>query len=354
MNFTPLNVVFAILGISLLVVVHELGHFLAARAFGMRVLRFSIGLGPALWKHKPKDSATTYQVCAIPLLAYVQIDGMNPTEEIDPDDPTLYPNKGVFARIVTIFAGPFANYLAASVMIFALAMTAGLPYPFLTNRVADAMKGRPAQLAKLQRGDVVLEVNGTAVEDGEALVEANADRAGEPTTYLVERDGEQFEVTLEPQLVELDNGEERPVIGIQLEAERRWRVSAAGEAATQAASLPFLLSVANLEGIANLIEQRNTEDVKSVVAMGKILADSLKDAPGTYVFILIQLSIALGLFNLLPFPALDGGRLAFLGYEVITRRRANEKVEAAIHTVGLLFLLGVIALVMVRDVIDLT
>jgi regulator of sigma E protease len=354
MSFTPLNVVFAILGISLLVIVHEAGHYLAARAFGMRVLRFSIGLGPPLWRHKPKDSPTTFQVCAIPLLAYVQIDGMNPTEKIDPDDPELYPNKGVFARIVTIFAGPFANYLAASVLIFAVATVGGLPDMHLTNRVADTMKGMPAQLAKLRRGDVVVEVNGQPIANGEELVEANRGRGGEETTYVIERDGERMEVVLQPEMRDAGNGEERPLIGIELEAERRWRTLAVDEAAEKAVTLPVVLSAANLEAIARLIRQRNTDDVASVVKMGKILADSIEIAPQAYLWILIQLSIALGLFNLLPFPALDGGRLTFLGYEVITRRRANEKVEAAIHTVGLLFLLGVIALVMVRDVIELT
>lgn len=364
MDFTPLNVAFAILGISLLVIVHEAGHYLAARAFGMRVLRFSIGLGPALWRHKPKDSATTFQVCAIPLLAYVQIDGMNPTEQIDPDDDQLYPNKGVFARIVTIFAGPFANYLAASVMIFGLAQVGGLPILDTTNVVAGVTKG-PAQRAKLRPGDRIVRANGETVEDGDDIIRINRERDDQATTYVIERprkaitkdevgaQAERVEVTLTPQRLEIA-GRERAVIGINLLGQRHFETFPVGESAERAVSQPFVLSAANLMGIARLIEKRNTDDVASVVKMGKILADSIEIAPQAYIWILIQLSIALGLFNLLPFPALDGGRLAFLGYEVITRRRANEKVEAAIHTVGLLFLLGVIALVMVRDVIQLT
>src|SRR5689334_8961912 len=106
---TPVELLLVILGISTLVIVHESGHYLAARAFGMRVLRYSIGLGPAIWRYQPKGSPTVFQVCAIPFLAYVQIDGMNPTDQVDPKDPTLYPNKSVVARIITIFAGPFAN-----------------------------------------------------------------------------------------------------------------------------------------------------------------------------------------------------------------------------------------------------
>ncbi|MGE0788238.1 MAG: RIP metalloprotease [Sandaracinaceae bacterium] len=355
MHFTPLTLTFAILGISLLVVVHEAGHYLAARAFGMKVLRFSIGLGPPLWKYQPKDSPTVFQVCAIPLLAYVQIAGMNPTEEIDKDDPTLYPNKGVFARIVTIFAGPAANYIAASVMLFVIAQVGGLPDEIVTNRVAaTGGKGTPAQLAKLATGDTVVEVNGHAVTDGEELIEANRDRARQATTYVILRDGERFEITLTPELRKTGTGQVRALIGVVLEGERVYQTHPIGEAARYAVLGPYNLTLLNLQGIARLVRRPDPNQIQSVVGMTKVLSTSFQEAPQQYVWILIQISIALGLFNLLPFPALDGGRLTFLGYELITRRRANERVEAAIHTVGLLFLLGVLALVMVRDVINLT
>ncbi len=354
MNFTPLNVTFAILGISFLVIVHEAGHYFAARAFGMRVLRFSIGLGPALWKHQPKGSPTTFQVCAIPLLAYVQIAGMNPAEEIDRDDPELYPNKGVFARMVTIFAGPLANYLAAGLMLFVIAQVGGLPEQIVTNRVAEARKGMPAQLAKLAQGDEVVSVNGVAVSDGEELIAANRGRDKRETVYVVIRDGERLEFTIVPELHKSASGEHRPLIGIALEGERVYTTQPMGDAARTSVMGPVVMTVGTLEGIARIIRRRDSSEVGSVVKMTKILSDSIREAPQQYVWILIQISISLGLFNLLPFPALDGGRLTFLAYELITRRRANEKVEAAIHTVGILFLLGVLALVMVRDVIDLT
>ncbi len=354
MDFTPLNVAFGIFGISLLVIIHEAGHYFAARAFGMRVLKFSIGLGKPLFQYQPKGSPTTFQVCMVPLLAYVQIDGMNPADEVDPKDPGLFPNKSAFGRIVTIFAGPAANYISASLMIFVLAQVGGLPEPETTNRVAMiGGKGSAAQIAKLRTGDLVVEVNGVAVSDYTDLVRANRDRAGLATEYVIIRDDERLTLSLTPELREFADGA-RPVIGIQLAQDRVFRTHPADEAATKALTYPLLLTIANLEGIAHVIRQRDTSQVKSVVVMTKMLSDSIQVAPQQYVWYLILISIALGLFNLLPVPALDGGRLAFLAYEVITRRRANERVEAAVHTVGLLFLLGVLALVMVRDVIDLS
>src|SRR5688572_17655439 len=105
-----LSILIAILGLAVLMVVHELGHHLVARAFKLRVVRFSIGFGPPLWKYQPRDSETVYQVALIPFLAYVQVAGMNPFEESDPDDKGSYANASLTARILTIAGGPLANY----------------------------------------------------------------------------------------------------------------------------------------------------------------------------------------------------------------------------------------------------
>src|SRR5689334_18963078 len=104
----------AIFGLSLLVTLHEAGHYLFARMFGMRVLRFSIGFGPVLASYRPKNSETVFQVGAIPFLAYVLVAGTNPAEEPDPNDPELYANKGLWPRILMNLGGPLANYLTAS------------------------------------------------------------------------------------------------------------------------------------------------------------------------------------------------------------------------------------------------
>lgn len=352
MNWSsPLNVAVAVLGISLLVIVHETGHYLAARAFGMRVLRYSIGLGPPLWRYKPKDSPTVFQVCAIPLLAYVQIDGMNPTEKIDPNDPALYANKGVFARIVTIFAGPFANYLAASILIFGLGLVGG--YPDLErlqpNQIGQVHPGTPAAEAGLRENDLIVEANGKPVTCQKHLLGVNASRGLEPTEYVIQRGDERIRLTITPRP---DEKTGRPILGVTLGGKRVYKTVSVAEAATAAFVLPWQATVGTFAVIASMIDRGSTREVGSVVQMGQMLTEAAETAPQQYVWLLIQISIALGLFNLLPIPALDGGRLAFLGYELVTRRRANEKVEATIHTVGLVVLLGILVLVMARDVMN--
>ena len=431
-----LKIVLAVVGLSFLVIVHESGHYLVARAFGMRVLRYSIGLGPALFRYKPKNSPTTFQVCAIPLLAYVQIEGMNPYEEIDWDDPAIFPNKSLFGRISTIAAGPIANYVAAVVLIFAVALVGWPGAEREPMMVGEVLPDSPASVAGLREGDVIVEADGTNVRSLFDLRERTVDRAGMATHYRVTRDGTELEFTMAPAvflrlpfgialdgygangpltsavsrasaamragfqtgdvLLEVDDTAIESTSGLSawIRAEGRlpetYRVrrgtkeltlslagsdrdaldpegvrttgvlgvvssSAAmsvGDAARFAVAFPIRFTVESLKGLAKLATDFDANDVAGPVGMGEALANSANAGLVWYVRTLVILSVALGFFNLLPFPALDGGRLVFLGYELVTRRRPNARVEAAVHTVGILFLLSVLVLVTFRDILS--
>ena len=344
---SPVDILLAILGISVLVIIHEGGHYFAARLFGMRVLRFSIGFGPKLFHYQSKTSHTVFQVCAIPFLAYVQIAGMNPHEDVDPQDPELFPNKSWLARATTIFAGPFANYLTASILVFGLALH-GWPEDRPTSPmvVQQVNEGSPAAKAGIRSGDLILEANGQKVKSVDDLIRITAPRAGKPTEYRIERQGRALEpITLTPM-----RHDSRGVIGVSAKLERRYKPLPLGEAASAAVLFPYRITSAQLVGLADLVKRRSTEGLTGPVGMGKIVAEQAGKGPAEYIAILVLLSVALGMFNLLPFPALDGGRLTFLAYELITRRRPNERFEAVVHTVGLLFLIGVLVLVTFRDV----
>src|SRR4051794_33174177 len=189
---SPLHIVAGIMGLGLLVVVHESGHLLAARASGMRVVRFSIGFGPPLLRYQSKKSETLYQVALIPFLAYVQIAGMNPFEEIDPEDKASYANGSLVARISAIVAGPLANYLFASVFFFTALIIGGKPIYTTAVQVLDG----PAKAAKMQDGDLVQTIDGQPVGDWEDLrrrvmasgnrpLEVGAKRKGVPMVFHV-------------------------------------------------------------------------------------------------------------------------------------------------------------------------
>jgi regulator of sigma E protease len=334
-----------VFGLSFLVIVHECGHYFVARAFGMRVLRFSIGLGPAIVRYTPKGSPTTFQICAIPLLAYVQIAGMNPAEEIDRNDPTLFPNKSVFARIMTIAAGSLANYASASILFFGLALV-GLPEagpPVSPMLVEDVAPDSAAKAAGLLGGDIVREANGERVNDVRDVQRITKQRGAQATTFVIERNGRRRNITMTPRV----DADGTPRIGVVSAVTVNYVSKPVLEALKLAVIYPVIFSAAQAEGIYDMIRRLSGDGLISPRGMTEEAAKAAKRGPSSFVLLLIHLSIAIGFSNLLPIPALDGGRLAFLAYEVVTRRRPNEKFEAIVHLVGLVFLLSVVVAVMV-------
>jgi regulator of sigma E protease len=342
------HILLAIFGISFVMIVHEAGHYLMARASGMRVTAFSIGLGPAIVKYRPKGSPTTFQLCIVPLLAYVRIAGMSPLDEGDPNDDGRYDNKGVVGRALTLLGGPLANYVLASVIVFALALTGWRDEaPSSPMIVAAVAAGSPAELAGVRAGDVVLEVDGQAVRDVREMSERTGHNAGAKTAYVLQRDGKRLPpLTIVPRSA---NG--RGVIGVTAKLETRERQLPVGEAATLAVELPWSMTVQNVAGIADLVKQRTTAGMTGPVGMAKEMATQAKKDAYAFFAVLIAISVGLGLFNLLPLPFLDGGRLLFLVFEVIGGRRPNPNVEAMVHTAGMLLLLSLGAFVTWRDVV---
>lgn len=350
-----MSILLAILGLSVLVIAHESGHYLVARAFKMRVTRFSIGFGPALFRYKPKDSPTTFQVCAIPFLAYVQIAGMNPAEDVDPNDPEIYPNKSLFARMLTIFAGPAANYITASVIAFVLALS-GMPEGYSVSPMTiESIDKGPAQRAKLLEGDVILAANGERIRNVDDLRRINQARGARATEYRIRRGEREFTVTMTPEnrTPAARRTRENPgqfILAVQPKLGVRYVTKPVGEAAIFAIEFPALITGAQIAGIADMIRRADASNLMGPVGMTEQFSKASERGLADYVMLMIILSVALGMFNLLPFPALDGGRLMFLAYELIARRRPNERFEAVVHTVGLLFLLVVVALVSVREI----
>ncbi|MBK8171836.1 MAG: RIP metalloprotease RseP [Sandaracinaceae bacterium] len=435
-----LHYAIAILGISLLVIVHEAGHYAVARLFGMRVLRFSVGFGPPLIRYQPKNSPTIFQVCAIPVLAYVQIAGMNPAEPRDPNDTGLFPNKSLFARIMTIFAGPLANYLLAAIFIFGIALNgwpkaqvivneapragtpsalaglepgdqilrigtksiksveqilvrharaprADLDYTILRHgreihvrvRPDPAINGAtpvgrphlrvvigdfngataPARQAGLLAGDRILRISGHEITSIEDVIAQNSSNAGRVLDYNVRRNGRELHIPVTPRN---ENGVGRigavlhgdtmelPILGVAVRTRLGYVPASITSALKKTVTYPYSFSVKQLEGIVSQIQKRSTEGMSSIVGMTRAVASVAESGARDVIFFLLHLSIAVGFFNLLPFPALDGGRLIFLLFEAVTRKRPNEKFEAIVHTVGIVVLLAFVAYItIVRD-----
>lgn len=333
----------AILGLAVLMVVHEGGHYLAARRFGMRVTKFSIGFGPTLWKRRPKGSPTTFQIAIVPFLAYVQIAGLNPYEEIDPKDPESYANASLWGRITTIAAGPIANYVFASVLFFAAFLIGASAFDDTSMRVNIAPEG-PAALAGVEKGDRILAVNGERIADWESLKEAIGAHPGEKVDVEIERGGARLHLFPTPLAGEGDTK------GKIMVGPYTWKPTA-GEAAVLSVTEPPKVVYRLVKGLARMITFKESPELSGPVGIVKETAAAARVGPHAYLQLLAALSAYLGGFNLLPIPALDGGRLIFLMYEATARRRADAKVEAKVHAIGLLMFLALIAFVTYNDVI---
>jgi regulator of sigma E protease len=334
-----LAILIAILGLALLMTVHELGHHLVARAFKMRVVRFSIGFGPALWRYQSKKSGTIYQIALIPFLAFVQVDGMNPFEEHDPNDRGSYANGTLTARILQIFAGPLANYVFASVLFFAALFSYGKAT--LTTKVSVLPDGAAAS-AQMLDGDEIVEIDGAPVRDFDhlrELVEASPDRTMQ---FGVMRDGRRVSLDVTPEAL--------PTGGrIGVAPTTVMNPVPLSEAVEESLLLPALVVQNVIVGLVDLVIGKSEAEVGGPVMIVKQGARMAELGGHALLFFLAQLSAYLAAFNLLPLPALDGGRLMFLSYEGITRRKPNPKIEAQIHAVGLLLFLALMVFVTVGD-----
>ena len=338
---SPLSIAIAILGLALLIVLHEGGHFLVARLCGMRVERFSIGFGPPLVSFK--RGGTIFQIAPIPLGGFVQITGLNPSEEFDKSDPMVYPNRPRWMRLLTVVAGPAANYLTAIVLAFVVLMGWGMSPK--TQKIDEPAPGRPAATAGLKAGDVLVAANGQKVDADHPISEVIRAGQGAPVAIKVLRDGKEMVFNVKP---DLNKGAYQ--VGIQIGPYGERTPVSFGTATKEALVYPYYASVEILTGLYDMIRGKVQADLSGPIGITKQIAKAANRGVVNFLYMIMMLSVYLGLFNLLPLPALDGGRAVFLGLESVTRRKVDPRIEAAVHTAGFVLLLGVLLVVSFKDI----
>lgn len=329
-----------VVAFGVLVFVHELGHFLAARASGMRVDRFSIGFGPVLFARKRGE--TEWAVSAIPFGGYVRIVGMSPEEKVAPDDPGAYSNQPAWRRFGVILAGPAMNYVTAVLLAFAMIATLGIQEPDRRAAVGEVVAGSAAEEGGLRGGDRVVAIDGAPVESWPELVAAVVASPGRPLRLSVVREGAAAPVELV--VVPRDNGG-RGQLGVG-PAMQTLRAGPAGAAAA-AVRLTNDRAWETVAGLGQVLSGRQRAELRGPVGIAQEMARSARAGLSQFLTMVWFISIVLAMFNLLPIPALDGGRLVFLCYEIVTRRRVNQRVESFVHMAGFVAIFGLILAVTV-------
>lgn len=339
-----------LLVLSFLVFFHELGHFLAARYFGVKVHVFSIGFGKQLFSKEFKG--TTWQFALIPLGGYVKMKGQDDTKPgLQEEGDDSYNTKQPWQRIIILFAGPFANFLLAAILYFAIAIMGATE---LAPNIGKVIKDSPAQKAGLQVGDEIIRINNHKIKKWDEIGQVIQASQGALKFYLL-RDGKTQAKTIRPKVSDTQNifkeQIKKRMIGIAPALKPITVHHSFSSALNYAYEKTILSSKMIFQGIQKLIQGIiPSSEVGGVITIGKVISDASESSIIALFAITALISVNLGVLNLLPIPALDGGHIMFNLYEMITRQKPSEKVFMALTIAGWVILGSLMLLGIYNDI----
>jgi len=355
------SIVIFLLTLSVLVVLHEYGHFIVARLNGVRVTDFAMGMGPTLLKWTSPRSGTNYRLNLLPIGGYCQMkgeDGQSSQAEQQRQfrktaadyEADNFQAKTPLQRLAIVVAGPAANFIVALVLLFGGALAFGVADKALSPTIMQLVPGMPAAKAGLQSGDTILSIDGRPVPNGDVLVETIHSSIGKRLHVGYVRNGREAAVDVTPVADKLPNGKRigrlgfapLPVarrVGVVEAAGATWREFSGVVAATTGA-------------LGSLVTHPSTvaSQVQGPIGMARVSAQAQQFGPFVFISLAAMISISLGIFNLLPIPALDGGRGVFILVEMLRGRPVDPEKEALVHVGGFAVLIMLMIAVSLHDV----
>ena len=341
-----MSLLVTIFGLSILVILHEFGHYFAGKLCGMRILRFSVGFGPPLLMKKWRG--TEWQLAAIPLGGFVHIDGMGPADEDqEAEDPNAFRNKPVWQRVFVILAGPAMNWALAAIFIGFSAATVGLnQYDPKSTRIGEVVEGGAASEAGLKNGDRVLRIDGIELDGWEQMVTLIEKSPDSKLRFQILRNKElrSFDVTPKNRgnLGKIGVGPLPKTLKLGLFDSAKAGLIGAWRMTTHQASILSSMLTGGGEG----------GQLSGLPGIVKTVSAHARQGLRKFLETLAWLSVGLFLLNLAPIPALDGGRLLFLSAETIRGRPLDAHLEGIIHAIGFILLMALMIYVSIRDVIQ--
>jgi regulator of sigma E protease len=357
-----MNWIYIFLGFCLLIMLHEAGHYVAAKATGMRVERFFLFFGPTIWSFKRGE--TEYGVKAIPLGGYVKITGMNPEEEVPPEaEDRAYYRQSIWKRIVVVAAGPAVNIVLAFGILFFVYLSAGIQEP--AQSVGKIKSGMPAAQV-LQKGDRILAVDGHTYRnlDSTTRIEriskqiashkctgAQVDgcRAATPVTLLISRDGEPRRISVRPQY---DKAYKRTLIGFSYRVHER--DLGVGAAAGEAVDKISLVTEKTASVFTHIFESEQRKQISGVVGVSDVANQTIDIGIYPSLLLLAFVSLSLGLINLLPILPLDGGHIFWCLVEKLRGKPAPLLVVERATAIGFVLVMALVFLGLSNDIGRLT
>lgn len=345
-----MSILIALIVFSLIIIIHELGHFLLAKANGITVLEFSLGMGPRILSHQ-REGGTRYSLKLLPFggsCAMLGEDGGDGAA----DEEGSFQSKSVGARISVVAAGPIFNFILAFVLSIFIVGAIG----YDPAVVLGVTEGYPAEEAGLQEGDLITRMNGKRIRLYRQFYNYIYFHSGETITFEYERDGETYTATIVP--TQTENGYK---FGISGSTNYRYKTGPLETLYYSAYEVYYWIDT-TLQSLNLLIHGGVTlDDMSGPVGVVSTISETYEESKSDGAFyvwlnmlnIAILLSANLGVMNLLPLPALDGGRLVFLYIEAIRRKRVSPDLEARVHLVGLMALMVLMVVVMCNDVLKI-
>lgn len=332
----------AIVLFGVLITVHELGHFLAAKGTGMLVTEFSIGFGPKLFQKKVGETLYSLRLC--PLGGYNRIAGMEPGEAVTPRG---FNGRPLWARMLVILAGPFMNFLLPFLLFFGIFAVSGLTLPVNKPVVGSLMEGYPGAAAGLQAGDRLMSINGRKLEkwnDINSLVQENGPKPGK---VVIRRDGREMTLTLQPRF---DGESKRFLIGVRPPLEHRqlslWEsLKTAGLAVGKT-------TVAMVVGLRKMITGKVRADIAGPIGVAHMAGDVAAQGAVPYLEFMAFLSLNLAVLNLVPIPALDGGQFLVLVVEGLLGHALAPKAKEIIQMIGVACIVALTIFATMHDLLQ--
>jgi len=336
--------------LSFIVFIHELGHFLPARYYGIKVDTFSIGFGKEIFGWTD-TKGTRWKFSWIPLGGYVKFLGDTDAASTSVDKMLAEEDKlnclhyrPVKERVIVSFGGPAANYLLAIVLFFSVFFFSGQPE--MSSKIDSFIENSPAQSAGLLVGDEIKSINGQQVASLPDILKVMGGLSLPNVDVEVERNGVAHHYMFLAN--SLKTGEsERFILGLKTGRGQRFQL---GSSLYTAIALPFQISIDTLLHIKNMILKTSMDGLGGPVAIAKQLKQALGYGVWVVIFFAAHVSVALGFFNLLPIPTLDGGHLMFYGIEAVRGRPVSEKIQEWAFAIGLGALLLLTLFVTYKDV----
>lgn len=349
---TIINILLFILILGILVFVHEFGHFITAKKSGVHIYEFSIGMGPLIKTIKGKDGIN-YSIRALPIGGYVQMAG----EIYEDDDSEKIPkdkfmcNRPWYQRLIILVAGVFNNFLLAIILLFIIALIWGAQS--LKPVIYNVTEGKPVAEAGIVAGDVITAVNDTKVTtwDKTQLLLLLKSEDDKYDITVKHKDGTSDTYEIVPEITKDEEGNESRVFGIEIKNE----VSKGFVPAIKYAFQKFFSTLDQMcLTLVNLFTGGlSINNLSGPVGIYTVVGETREAGISSIIFLTAYLSINLGIMNILPIPALDGGHVLFLLIELITRKKVNAKVEAITTTIFFALLLLLMIYVTIHDVITL-